>query len=79
MPLATNTPTPIYLRTAEDFGDNRNPLTGEEVSDPSQLARRPLAIKISNAPPKHVRPQSGLNDADLICCEQDGQRVAEDG
>jgi hypothetical protein len=65
-PLATNTPTPIYLRTAEDFGDNRNPLTGEEVSDPSQLARRPLAIKISNAPPKHVRPQSGLNDADLI-------------
>jgi hypothetical protein len=25
-----------------------------------------LAIKISNAPPKWVRPQSGLNDADLI-------------
>ncbi len=29
------------------------------------LARRPLAIKISNAPPV-VRPQAGLNQADLV-------------
>lgn len=65
-PNVTATPVPIDLRTATDFGDSRNPLTGEEVSDPSQLDRRPLAIKISNAPAIHVRPQSGLNDADLI-------------
>jgi len=62
----TATPAPINLLSAGDFGDNRNPLTGEEVVDPAQLDRRPLAIKISNAPPKWVRPQSGLNDADLV-------------
>ncbi len=64
---ATATPeiaTTAYL-TAEDFGDNINPLTGEET-DPAKLQRRPLAIKISNAPPSFVRPQSGLNDADLV-------------
>ena len=65
-PNVTATPVPIVLRTAADFGDNRNPLTGEEVADPSQLDRRPLAVKISNAPATYVRPQSGLNDADLI-------------
>jgi hypothetical protein len=42
-----------------------NPLTGETVSNPAVLARRPIAIKISNAPPL-VRPQAGLNSADLI-------------
>ena len=40
-------------------------LTGELLSDVSVLARRPLAIKISNAP-AIVRPQSGLNSADLV-------------
>ncbi|MCB8944091.1 MAG: DUF3048 domain-containing protein [Ardenticatenaceae bacterium] len=49
----------------DNFPDNVNPLTGEIVSDPAVLARRPLAIKISNAPPI-VRPQSGLNSADLL-------------
>ena len=44
----------------------RNPLTGELVEDPALLERRPLAIKISNAPALWVRPQSGLNDADLV-------------
>lgn len=28
----------------------RNPLTGEVVADPSLLQRRPLAVKVSNAP-----------------------------
>jgi hypothetical protein len=42
-----------------------NPLTGLTVLDPSVLARRPLLIKISNAPPV-VRPQSGIGSADLI-------------
>ena len=39
---------------------------GELVDDPAQLQRRPLAIKISNAPPGFVRPQSGLNSADWV-------------
>lgn len=30
----------------------RNPLTGEIVTDPAVLQRRPIAIKISNAPAK---------------------------
>ncbi len=48
-----------------NFPTDVNPLTGEVVSNPAVLARRPLAIKISNYPPL-VRPQAGLNDADLI-------------
>ncbi|MFT7586433.1 MAG: hypothetical protein ACI9EW_002870, partial [Cellvibrionaceae bacterium] len=55
----------LVLSSPEDFGDNRNPLTGEET-DPARLLRRPLAVKISNSPPLYVRPQSGLNDADLV-------------
>ena len=56
----------ISLLTAADFGMERNFLTGELVNDPAQLQRRPLAIKISNAPPSFVRPQSGLNSADWV-------------
>ncbi|MAT98550.1 MAG: hypothetical protein CL608_15515 [Anaerolineaceae bacterium] len=69
---ATSTPTTeppaagTNLLTAADFGTDRNPLTGELVDDPAQLQRRPLAIKISNAPPSFVRPQSGLNSADWV-------------
>lgn len=69
---ATSTPTtePVAagtnLLTAADFGTDRNPLTGELVADPAQLQRRPLAIKISNAPPSYVRPQAGLNSADWV-------------
>lgn len=68
-PLITvgeGTPTPVVLLSPIDFGADRNPLTGEFVSDPAVLQRRPLAIKISNSPPGWVRPQSGLNDADLV-------------
>lgn len=76
-----NTPTPppvdvvesseedvdrVVLSTREDFGTDRNLLTGELVDDPALLLERPLAVKISNAPPGFVRPQSGLNDADII-------------
>ncbi len=41
-----------------------NPLTGLPVSDPAMLGRRPIAIKIGNAP-RYVRPQSGLSLADV--------------
>ena len=49
----------------DNFPANVNPLTGETVNDPAVLARRPLAVKVSNAP-AIVRPQSGLNNADLM-------------
>ncbi len=71
---ATRTRTPTPTRTASatptpaggpDFPPNVNPLTGLEVSDPSVLERAPLAVKISNAPAS-VRPQAGLDKADLV-------------
>jgi hypothetical protein len=49
----------------DNFPANVNPLTGETVNDPAVLARRPVAVKVSNAPAT-VRPQSGLNNADLM-------------
>jgi len=42
-----------------------NPLTGLPVSDPLLLERRPMAIKVTNAP-DYVRPQSGLTLADAV-------------
>lgn len=60
-PLA---PTPI-LR-ASQFGISRNRLTGELMDDPALLQRRPIAVKISNAPARWTRPQSGLSQADLV-------------
>ncbi len=65
VPTATANPA-ISLLTAEDFGDKYNPLTGEEVEDTAVLQRRPIAFKVPNAPPRSVRPQSGLNQADII-------------
>lgn len=66
-PVPTATPNPaVNLLTAEDFGDTYNPLTGEEVEDTAVLQRRPIAFKVPNAPPRSVRPQSGLNEADII-------------
>jgi hypothetical protein len=66
---ATAEPTTIALPQdfigPDNFAADVNPLTGETVSDPAVLARRPVAIKISNAPPI-VRPQAGLNKADLV-------------
>ena len=62
---ATNIPIPEGVMGPHNFPANVNPLTGETVSNPAVLARRPLAIKVSNAP-AIVRPQSGLNSADLV-------------
>lgn len=58
-----NIPTPgglpFYLSNVN------NPLTGLPVADPSLLERRPMAIKVANAP-DYVRPQSGLTLADVV-------------
>src|SRR5216684_927532 len=58
-------PTPKGAVGPFNFPPNVNPLTGEVVADPAVLQRRPLAVKISNAPPL-VRPQAGIGDADLV-------------
>lgn len=65
-PTTTATPAPVILLNPEDFGDHYNRLTGEYFEDPTALQRRPIAIKISNAPASYTRPQSGLSDADLV-------------
>jgi hypothetical protein len=65
LPL-TATPEPLLLVTAEDFGNERNPLTGELVDDPMVLQRRPFTVKLSNSPAEFTRPQSGLNEADIV-------------
>ncbi len=62
-----NKPKGLYLASADDFiPAGRNPLTGEVVADFTTLQRRPILCKISNSPPEWVRPQSGLNSADII-------------
>ena len=65
--IPTSTPLPgLELSSPEDFGTDRNPLTGEIVANPENLLRRPLAIKVSNSPPQYARPQNGLSQADLV-------------
>ena len=50
----------------DTYDPDVNPLTGLTMTDPSSLERRPVAVKISNSPSRYVRPQSGLDKADLI-------------
>jgi hypothetical protein len=64
-PAPSPTPEPIVLRSAADF-EGRSRLTGEVIDNPEVLNRRPIMCKISNHPAEWVRPQSGLNSADLI-------------
>jgi hypothetical protein len=68
-------PTPTITPTAQveegligpdSYEPDVNPLTGQVVANPSVLNRRPLAVKISNSPAQYVRPQSGLDKADLV-------------
>ncbi len=66
----TNTPSPLENYPAEGYGPMHfpkdiNPLTGLAVADASLLDRRPIAVKISNAP-RNVRPQWGLSFADHV-------------
>jgi hypothetical protein len=72
-PTATNTATTTPEPTEDPnptatpwptFDPNTCPLTGLTVSAPALLDRRPLAIKIQNAPLS--RPQAGLPQADIV-------------
>jgi hypothetical protein len=65
-PTITPTPTPEYTPTPTPWPEDVNPLTGERVADPAVLKRVPVALKISNWPGGYVRPQAGINSADII-------------
>jgi len=68
-PSPTPSPAPTALPEGwygpGNYPKNMDPLTGEIYEDPTVIDRRPIAIKISNYPPL-VRPQAGLNNADLV-------------
>ena len=72
-PSSTPIPTRTPFATLEydpglgpsDFPPGVNPLTGLQVSDPTLLERRPMAIKVTNFP-RSVRPQFGLTLADHV-------------
>ncbi len=61
----TPSPTPQGWVGPYVYPEGINPLTGLPVDDPARLALRPVAVKISNAPPL-VRPQAGLGQADVV-------------
>ena len=65
-PPPTPTPTLAFTPTPTPLPENVNPLTGEVVADKSVLEQVPVAIKIANTWPQYVRPQAGINSADLI-------------
>ncbi len=63
-------PTPVMVAPSSagtDFSllNINNPLTGLPVNDPALLNRRPMVIKVANAPDA-IRPQSGLTLADVV-------------
>jgi len=62
----TNTPTPTPTPIGPFvYPDNINPLTGQPYPDEEARSRRNLIVKISNFPPI-VRPQHGVNAADVV-------------
>ncbi len=65
VPPASPTPTPD-ARLIDLTAPNVDLLTGENVSDPAVLNRRPLAIKIGDSWEAGVRPQAGASYADWV-------------
>ena len=71
-PPATITPTPqsisspsAYGPDGDDFPPNYNPLSGQEVEDPSLLKVPAMLVSISHFPPV-ARPQAGLSFAPCV-------------
>lgn len=73
---ATNTPTATFTPTDTpsptptpngpiSYPEGINPLTGQKYTSAEAMERRNLIVKISNYPPV-VRPQSSVNQADLV-------------
>jgi hypothetical protein len=65
VPPASPTSTPD-TRLIDLSAPDVNSLTGEKVSDPAVLKRRPLAIKIGDSWEAGVRPQAGASFADWV-------------
>jgi hypothetical protein len=63
-PLPTSTEAVPGMIGPDNFPADVNPLTGLVVANPEVLQHRPIAVKVSNI--ARVRPQSGLNNADLV-------------
>ncbi|MGJ3238439.1 MAG: DUF3048 domain-containing protein [Anaerolineae bacterium] len=62
----TNTPSPTPTPNGPfSYPEGINPLTGLPYPDEAAMLRRNLIVKISNFPPI-VRPQHGLNQADIV-------------
>jgi hypothetical protein len=62
----TNTPTPTPTPNGPfSYPEGVNALTGQLYPDAEAQARRNLIVKVSNYPPI-VRPQHGLNSADVV-------------
>lgn len=62
----TNTPSPTPTPIGPRFyPEGINPLTGLPYPNADALSRRNLLVKVSNYPPV-VRPQSGINAADVV-------------
>jgi hypothetical protein len=62
----TLTPTsPVLGYGPDNFPADVNPLTGQVVSDPQMLERRPVSVKIELFP-RSNRPQWGLSLADIV-------------
>jgi hypothetical protein len=64
-PVPTNTPLPVVYGPS-NFPADINPLTGQQVSDPAILDRRPIAVKINIVPRYLYRPAFGLSLADIV-------------
>ena len=62
---ATSTPVPVVVIGPYNYPDGYNPMTGLPYPNDEVRARRNLIVKISNHPPI-VRPQHGVNAADLV-------------
>ncbi len=68
-PTATSAAQPTATpdsRVMTTFPADVNPLTGEKVSDPTVLNRRPLAVKIGDMLGYDIRPQAGASFADWV-------------
>lgn len=63
-PTATPSPTPTLVGPNE-YPENFNPLTGLPYPSEDARNRRNLIVKVSNFP-EVVRPQSGLDKADIV-------------
>jgi hypothetical protein len=69
-PTLTVTPSPTRDYPLEGYGPqnfpaNVDPLTGQKVTDPALLERRPMIVKVANLP-RAWRPQWGLSLADQV-------------